>query len=84
MTQDALDNAVSGGTQESVERLDQAIRAFTIGHAQRDIVDWTLTVAALRGGHKALALGLAYERLAGRPESLINRRFHDEAERIAS
>jgi len=52
--------------------------------AQRDIVDWTLTVAALRGGHRALALGLAHERLAGRPESLINRRFHAEAERIAS
>jgi hypothetical protein len=53
-------------------------------NAQRDIVDWTLTVAALRAGQRPLALGLAYERLAGRPESLINRRFHSDAERIAS
>ena len=52
--------------------------------AQRDIVDWTLTAAALRAGRKALALGLTYERLAGRPESLINRRFQREAEQIAS
>jgi tetratricopeptide (TPR) repeat protein len=52
--------------------------------AQRDIVDWTLTTAALRAGRKALALGLTYERLAGRPESLINRRFQREAEQIAN
>ena len=52
--------------------------------AQRDIVDWTLTAAALRAGRKALALGLTYERLAGRPESLINQRFHREAEQIAA
>lgn len=51
--------------------------------AQRDIVDWTLTVAALRADRKALALGLTHERLAGRPESLINQRFQREAEMIA-
>lgn len=32
MTRDAQGNAVSGGTPDSVERLDQAIRALTIGH----------------------------------------------------
>ena len=32
MAQDAQGNTVSGGTPESVERLDQAIRAFTVGH----------------------------------------------------
>ena len=53
-------------------------------HAQRDIVDWTLTAAALRAGRRALAQGLAYERLAGRPESLINRRFQREAEQLAA
>ena len=50
--------------------------------AQRDIVDWTLTTAALRAGRKSLAMGLTYERLAGRPESLINLRFKREAEQI--
>ncbi len=53
-------------------------------NAQRDIVDWTLTAAALRAGRRPLALGLAYERLAGRPESLINRRFQREAEKLAA
>lgn len=53
-------------------------------NAQRDIVHWTLTAAALRAGRRALALGLAHERLAGRPESLINRRFQREAEQLAA
>ena len=53
-------------------------------NAQRDIVDWTLTAAALRSGQRSLALGLAYERLAGRPESLINQRFQREAEQLAA
>ena len=53
-------------------------------HAQRDIVDWTLTAAALRAGRKSLAQGLAYERLAGRPDSLISLRFQREAEQLAA
>jgi hypothetical protein len=53
-------------------------------HAQRDIVDWTLTTAALRAGKKALAQGLVYERLAARPESLINRRFQRTVEQLAA
>ena len=52
--------------------------------AQRDIVDWTLTASALRAGRKALAQGLTYERLAGRPESLINRRFQREVAQMAN
>jgi hypothetical protein len=53
-------------------------------HAQRDIIDWTLTAAALRAGLRALALGLCYERLAARPESVVNRRFQRAAEQIAA
>ena len=53
-------------------------------HAQRDIVDWTLTAAALRAGRRTLALGLAYERLAGRPESVVNQRFQRTAEQLAA
>jgi tetratricopeptide (TPR) repeat protein len=44
-------------------------------HAQRDVVDWTLTEAALRAGQRDIALSLAHERLATRPRSVPNRRF---------
>jgi hypothetical protein len=53
-------------------------------HAQRDIVDWTLTEAALRGGMRDVALALAHERLDGRPRSVVNRNFLQRAERIAA
>jgi hypothetical protein len=52
-------------------------------HAQRDVVDWTLTEAAVRAGHRDVALSLAYERLATRPRSAPNRRFLRHAEAIA-
>ncbi len=52
-------------------------------HAQRDVVDWTLTEAALRAGQRDVALSLAYERLATRPRSAPNRRFLRHAEAIA-
>jgi len=53
-------------------------------HAQRDIVDWTLTEAALRGGVRDFALALANERLGTRPRSAVNRSFLRRAERIAA
>jgi tetratricopeptide (TPR) repeat protein len=53
-------------------------------HAQRDVVDWTLTEAAVRAGQRDVALSLAYERLATRPRSAPNRRFLREAQDIAS
>jgi tetratricopeptide (TPR) repeat protein len=52
-------------------------------HAQRDVVDWTLTEAALRAGQRDVALALAHERLAARPRSAPNRRFLRHAETIA-
>jgi tetratricopeptide (TPR) repeat protein len=52
-------------------------------HAQRDVVDWTLTEAAVRAGQRDVALSLAYERLATRPRSAPNRRFLRHAEAIA-
>src|SRR5712671_5489412 len=51
-------------------------------HAQRDVVDWTLTEAAVRAGQRDVALSLAYERLATRPRSTPNRRFLRQAENI--
>ena len=52
-------------------------------YAQRDVVDWTLTEAALRAGQRDVALSLAHERLASRPRSAPNRRFLRHAEAIA-
>lgn len=49
--------------------------AFGGSHAQRDIIDWTLAEAALRGGDTALAGALAQERLALKPHSVVNRAF---------
>lgn len=48
---------------------------FGGSHAQRDIIDCTLTEAALRSGRSGNAIALANERLALRPHSPINRRF---------
>jgi hypothetical protein len=53
-------------------------------HAQRDVVNWTLTEAAVRAGQRDVALSLAHERLATRPRSAPNRRFLRHAEAIAS
>jgi tetratricopeptide (TPR) repeat protein len=52
-------------------------------HAQRDVINWTLTEAALRAGQRDVALSLAHERLAARPRSAPNRRFLHQAEAIA-
>jgi tetratricopeptide (TPR) repeat protein len=53
-------------------------------HAQRDVVDWTLTEAAVRGGLHDVALALAHERLAARPRSVVNRQFLRRAEQIGA
>jgi tetratricopeptide (TPR) repeat protein len=52
-------------------------------HAQRDVVDWTLTEAAVRAGQRDVGLSLALERLGSRPRSAPNRRFLRHAEAIA-
>src|SRR6478672_2000536 len=53
-------------------------------HAQRDIVDWTLTEAAVRGGLRDVALAMANERLDARPRSAVNRQFLRRAEQIVA
>lgn len=52
---------------------------FGGSHAQRDIIDWTLTESALRAGQRGLAEALAHERLALRPHSPVNRAFLQRA-----
>jgi hypothetical protein len=53
-------------------------------HAQRDVVDWTLTEAAIRAGQREVALSLAHQRLATRARSAPNRRFLRHAQAIAA
>lgn len=53
-------------------------------HAQRDVFDWTVTEAAVRGGLRDVGISLANERLALRPRSHVNRRFLRQAEQIAA
>lgn len=48
---------------------------FGGSHAQRDIIDWTMTEATARGGLSAMTEALAGERLSLKPHSPINRSF---------
>ena len=76
-----------GAYAEAVELLlPVRVDLWQIGgsHAQRDIVDWTLSEAAARAGQRDIALSLAHERLATRPRSAPNRRFLRDAEAIAA
>ncbi|HEX9536230.1 MAG TPA: tetratricopeptide repeat protein, partial [Stellaceae bacterium] len=75
-----------GAYAEAVELLlPVRVDLWQIGgsHAQRDVVDWTLTEAAVRAGQRDVALSLAHERLGTRPRSAPNRRFLQHAEAIA-
>jgi tetratricopeptide (TPR) repeat protein len=75
-----------GAYAEAVELLlPVRVDLWQIGgsHAQRDIVNWTLTEAAIRAGQRDVALSLAHERLGTRPRSAPNRRFLRHAEALA-
>ena len=58
--------------------------SFGGSHAQRDIIDWTLAEAAVRGGLTGLAQALANERLALKPHSPVNKSFLTRAEANAA
>ena len=51
--------------------------------AQRDLIEWTLTAAAIRASERSISLSLANERMAFKPVSLVNQRFMAEAEAIS-
>jgi len=53
---------------------------FGGSHAQRDLIDLTLIEAAMRSGDPALARGLAAERVALRPRSLLAQRLTRRAQ----
>ncbi len=55
---------------------------FGGSHAQRDVIDWTLTEAALRSGNSDVATALAHERAALKPHSFVNRDLLRRAARL--
>lgn len=76
----------TGDYARSAERLMAARHiagAFGGSHAQRDVIDWTLAEAAIRGRMPGLAQALAQERLATRPHSAVNRGFLRRAAALA-
>lgn len=76
-----------GDYHTAVERLHGArfiANAFGGSHAQRDVIDWTLMEAALRGGLRDVAAALANERIALKPHSPVNRAFIAQARPEAS
>ncbi len=71
---------------EAVEKLlPVRVDLWQIGgsYAQRDVIGWTLTEAAVRAGQRDVALSLAYERLGARARSAPNQRFLRQAEALA-
>ncbi|MEP0519935.1 MAG: tetratricopeptide repeat protein [Hyphomicrobiales bacterium] len=67
-----------GNYAEAAENLHQArfiTNRFGGSHAQRDIIDLTLTEATIRGGLSHMAEALANERLTLKPHSPVNKNF---------
>jgi len=68
----------TGDYETAVNKLHPAryiANTFGGSHAQRDLIDWTLTEAALRGGLHGVAESMARERLALKPHSPVNQSF---------
>ncbi|WP_027857125.1 tetratricopeptide repeat protein [Marinobacterium jannaschii] len=75
-----------GDFRKAAHQLHEArfiVNRFGGSHAQRDIIDWTLTESALRGGLTDLAEAMAHERLALKPDSRINLNFLARAREAA-
>lgn len=67
-----------GDYRKATEHLHSAryiANTFGGSHAQRDLIDWTLAEAAVRGNLTGLAEAMANERLAIKPHSTVNRRL---------
>jgi hypothetical protein len=79
---EGLDAFRRGRFADAAHRLWSArhiVNCFGGSHAQRDVIDWTLTEASLRGGFSDMARALAEERLSLRPHSPVNRAFLERA-----
>ena len=82
---DGFDAFWCGDYESAVDALmpaRQIAGSFGGSHAQRDVIDWTLTEAAIRGGMPGVAQAMAHERLALKPHSAINRDFLNRAEAL--
>lgn len=60
---------------ETLHGVRHVANAFGGSHAQREIINWTLTEAATRGGLGDAAQAFAGERIAVKPHSPVNRSF---------
>lgn len=72
------------GAVQHLFRARHIANRFGGSHAQRDIIDWTLTESALRAGQRGMAETLANERLALKPHSPVNRQFLRRARAIGA
>jgi tetratricopeptide (TPR) repeat protein len=84
---EAMASFVDGDYADAVDRLlpvEASLWRMGGSMAQRDLVEWTLTEAAIRAGLRDTALSLTNERLASKPESAVNRRFLEAAQAIAA
>ena len=82
---EALASFTRGDYAATVERLlpvEATLWRMGGSTAQRDLIEWTLTEAAIRSGDRDTALSLANERLAARPHSHVNRHFLEQAAAI--
>lgn len=83
---EAIAHFSAGQDREAVDDL-LAVRAelWRMGGsiAQRDLIDWTLTKAAMRARLPGVARSLSNERLSLRPHSAVNRHFHEQAHALA-
>ena len=70
------------GAVEGLLRAEAELWRMGGSIAQRDLVEWTLTEAAIRAGLRDVALSLTNERLALKPVSAVNRHFLEAAEAI--
>lgn len=84
---EAMAQFTAGNYRDCVERLlPVRTELWRMGGsiAQRDLIEWTLTEAAVRAELPGVARSLANERLSWRPNSAINRRFLSQAQAIAA
>jgi hypothetical protein len=80
----AFEQGEYGLAQELLSRVRPIAQRFGGSHAQRDLINLTLIEAALRGGDRAIALALAAERLALKPESPLARQFTLRAQELST
>ena len=73
-----------GAAVEALHPVRFVAQQFGGSHAQRDVIDWTLTEAAIRSGMREVAQALSHERLALKPHSPVNRDFVRRAAAVPS